>query len=112
MEFLDVIYPIIPFCGLLILVMLIGIGFNYIWLQVMYRRIQACPECGAKGAGEVTDTQEIVLANNVDYKGRKPVRLKETKVIDQYQCEACQHTWERSFTRSERIPIKKEVLKR
>ncbi len=112
MDFLNVIIPILPICGLLILVMLLGIGLNYLWLQVMYRRIRTCPECEAKGAGEIVDTQEIVLANNVDYKGRKPVRLKETKITDHYQCETCQHTWERTFTRKERLPIKDEVIKR
>ena len=80
MDFLDVVIPILPVCGLLILVLILGIAANYFWLQVMYRRIRACPECGAKAAGEVVNTDEIVLANNVDYKGRKPVRLKETKM--------------------------------
>lgn len=111
MEFLDVILPILPVCGLLILVLFLGIVANYFWLQIMYRRIRACPECGAKGAGEIVDTDEIVLANNVDYKGRKPVRLKETKITDHFRCEACLHTWERSFTRRERIPIKKEDIR-
>ncbi len=111
MDFLDVIIPILPVCGLLILVLLMGIIANYFWLQIMYRRIRACPKCGAKAAGEVIDTQEIVLANNVDYRGRKPVRLKKTKITDHFQCEVCQHTWERSFTRDERIPIQKENLR-
>ena len=111
MDFLDVVIPILPVCGLLILVLILGIAANYFWLQVMYRRIRACPECGAKAAGEVVNTDEIVLANNVDYKGRKPVRLKETKITDHFCCEICQHTWERSFTRRERIPIKKENIR-
>lgn len=105
MDFLDVIVPILPMCGLLILVLLMGIGFNYFWLKLMYRRIRACPQCGAKGAGEVVDTEEIVIANNVDYRGRKPVRIKETKVTDQFQCNVCQHTWTRSFIQKERFKL-------
>ena len=103
MDFLEVIIPILPMCGLLILVMLVGIALNSLWLRLMYRRIRACPECGTKGAGEIIDTQEIVIANNVDYRGRKPVRLKETKITDHFRCESCAHTWSRSFTRKERI---------
>ncbi len=90
-------------CGLLILVLLMGIGFNYLWLKIMYRRIRACPSCGAKGAGEVIDTQEIIVANNVDYRGRKPVRIKEIKITDQFQCSVCQHTWSRSFIQKDRV---------
>ena len=111
MDFLDIIVPIVPMCGLLILVLLVGIGFNYLWLRLMYRRIRACPQCGAKGAGIVIDTQEVVIANNVDYRGRKPVRLKETKITDQYQCEACQHTWTRSFIQKERVRMEDAVRK-
>jgi predicted RNA-binding Zn-ribbon protein involved in translation (DUF1610 family) len=103
MDFLDVIVPILPMCGLLILVLLIGVAFNALWLKLMYRQIRACPSCGAKAAGEIVDTQEIVIANNVDHRGRKPVRIKETKVSDQYQCEVCGHTWTRSFIQKERI---------
>ncbi len=103
MDFLDVIVPILPMCGLLILVLLMGIGFNYLWLKIMYRRVRACPSCGAKGAGEVIDTQEIIVANNVDYRGRKPVRIKETKITDQFQCSVCQHTWSRSFIQKDRV---------
>lgn len=105
MDFLEAILPILPMCGLLLLVMLLGIGANYFWLKLMYRRIRACPECKAKGSGEIIDTQEVVLSNMVDYKLRKPVRIKETKITDHYQCEVCKHTWTRSFTEKERIKM-------
>ena len=107
MDFLDVIIPILPMCGLLILVMLGGIALNALWLRIMYRRIRACPECAAKGAGEIIDTQEIVIANNVDHRGRKPVRIKETRITDTFQCKDCAHTWSRTFTRTDRIRMEK-----
>ncbi len=103
MDFLDVIVPILPICGLLILVLLLGVSLNYFWLKFMLRRIRACPECGVKAAGEIKNTEEIILSNNVDYRGRKPVRIKETKYIDHYECSACGHTWTRSFTQKSRI---------
>jgi len=103
MDFIDVIMPILPGCGLLIIVIVIGVAFNALWLKLMLRNIRACPECGAKAAGEIVDTQEIVISNHVDHRGRKPVRIKELKVIDHYECDVCQHTWERSFTRKDRI---------
>jgi len=103
MNFLDVILPILPVCGLLILVLLAGIALNYLWLKLMLRNINTCPECGAKGAGEFVDTQVIVLSNSVDHRGRKPVRIKEEKVTDHYECEVCKHNWTRSFVRKERV---------
>ncbi len=105
MDFIEVIAPILPMCGLLILILLIGVVINYLWLKVMYRRIRACPSCGAKAAGQVTSTEELVLSNHVDYRGRKPVRIKESRITDQFQCEVCQFTWRRSFTIKERFPI-------
>jgi hypothetical protein len=105
MDFLDVLFPILPVCGLLIIVLLIGVGINYFWLKLMLRNIRACPECNAKAAGELVDTQEIVISNNVDYKRRKPIRIKETKVIDSYKCEFCQHTWTRTFSKKDRIKM-------
>jgi ribosomal protein L37AE/L43A len=105
MDILEVIFPILPMCALLLLVIFIGIGANYFWLKIMYRQIRACPECKTKGSGEIIDTQEVVLSNMVDYKIRKPVRIKETKITDHYQCEVCKHTWTRSFTEKERIKI-------
>lgn len=103
MDFLEVIIPILPMCGLLILVLLLGIGLNYLWLRLMLRRVRACPSCGAKAAGEITETEEIVLSNSVDRRGRKPVRIKETKNIDHYKCSECDHTWTRSFIQKDRI---------
>jgi hypothetical protein len=103
MDFIDVIVPILPMCGLLILVMAIGIGFNYLWLKFILRRINTCPECGTRGSGTIIDTQEIILSNHVDHRGRKPVRIKEVKVVDHYQCETCNHTWERSFVQKDRV---------
>ena len=105
MDFIDVSLTVLPMCGLLILVLLMGIGLNYLWLRLMLRNIRACPECGTKSAGEIVDTQEIVLSNHVDHRGRKPVRIKETKVIDEYKCNLCDHTWNRSFTRTDRIKM-------
>jgi hypothetical protein len=103
MDLIDVIIPILPVCGLLIIVMALGVSLNALWLKLMLRNIRACPECGAKAAGEIIDTKEIILSNHVDHRGRKPVRIKESKIIDHYQCEVCEHTWERSFTHKERI---------
>jgi hypothetical protein len=105
MDFLDIIFPILPMCLLLILVLLLGVGANYLWLKFMLRRIRACPECGAKAAGELIDTEEIVISNKIERRGRKPIRIKETKVIDQFQCEKCGHTWTRSFVQKERFKI-------
>jgi ribosomal protein L37AE/L43A len=103
MDILEVLFPILPMCALLLLVLFIGVVVNYFWLKVMYRRIRACPECNAKSAGEVIDTQAVVLSNKVDYKLRKPVRVKEIKITDHYQCEVCKHTWTRTFTQKERV---------
>ena len=71
----------------------------------MLRRIRACPDCKAKAAGEILETEEIVISNNVEHRGRKPIRIKETKVIDHFQCEVCNHTWTRSFIQKERIKM-------
>jgi hypothetical protein len=111
MDFIEVIMPILPVCGLLILVMIIGVAFNTLWLKLMLRNIRACPECGAKSAGEIVDTQEIPISNHVDHRGRKPVRIKEVKIIDHYECMVCKHTWERSFTRKERIRMNDIIYK-
>lgn len=103
MEFIEVIIPILPMCGLLILVLLLGIGLNYLWLKLMLRRIRACPACKTKASGELIESEEVVLSNSVDRRGRKPVRIKEIKYIDHYECSACGHTWVRSFTQKDRI---------
>ena len=109
MDFLDIILPILPMCLILILVLLLGVGVNYLWLKIMLRRIRACPECGAKAAGEVIDTEEIVISNKIERRGRKPFRTKETKIIDHFQCEKCSHTWKRSFIQKERIKIEETL---
>jgi hypothetical protein len=103
MEFLNVIFPILPMCGLLILILLLGIVLNYFWLKYMLRNIRVCPECKTKGTSELKETDEIILSNSVDRRGRKPVRIKETKFIDHYECSACGHSWVRSFIQKDRI---------
>jgi len=107
----EVIFPLLPICGLSILVLAIGVVISYFLLRSTYQRILTCPKCGAKAAGEIFDTEEIFLANNIDYRGRNPVRNKETKITDHYRCETCQHTWTRTFTRRERIPIRRETTR-
>jgi hypothetical protein len=105
MDFLDVIVPILPTCLLLILVLLMGIGINYLWLRLMYKRIRACPACSEKGTAEIVDIDEIIISNKVDYQRRKPVRIKETKYTDHYKCKNCDHIWTRTYIEKERIPM-------
>lgn len=111
MKALDFIIPLLPVCGLFILVLLLGIGINILWLRSIYRKIWTCPNCGAKEGGEIIDTQKIVLSNHMDYRSRKAVRIKETKTIDTYQCGTCQHTWERSFMTKERVRMEDTIRK-
>ena len=108
MAFLDMIIPILPTCGLLLGVLALGVAFSYLLLNLTYRRILTCPECGEKSAGEHFDTEELQLSSHIDHRGRKAVRVKKVKITDHYRCKQCEHTWSRSFERTDRIQLDKE----
>ncbi len=106
MNFLEIMYPTLVMCAPITLVIIIGIAVTALWLKIMDKNIRACPECGRKAAGTIVETEEVLLSSYVDHKRRTPVRVKKLKIIDHYQCDFCEHTWERSFNRTEPVPVK------
>jgi ribosomal protein L37AE/L43A len=103
MQFQEILIAFLPFCILPILVLMIGVAISYLLLNRTYRRYWNCPECEKKAAGEIIDSIEEVISNKVDYTLRNPVRMKEIRITDHYQCKECKHTWTRSFTKRERV---------
>lgn len=106
MDFLEIIYPTLVMCAPITLVIIIGIAVTALWLKIMDKNIRACPECGRKAAGTIVETEEVELSSHVDHNRRISVRIKKLKIIDHYQCDFCEHTWVRSFNRTEQVPIK------
>lgn len=101
---------------LLLIAIFIGIMFgvttltSYFWLRHMDNTVRRCPQCEAKGAGEITETVELDSSSEVDFK-RKPPRLIVTKHFeDHYECNQCGHSWTRTFRETEvrrhKVPYK------
>ena len=86
--------------------------FGVIWMIGGYylahkvdQDYRSCPACKTKGAGTIIDSEVVLLSNSIDRTKLTPYRVKREKVTDQYQCESCQHTWEKTFDREDRSPI-------
>jgi len=95
----------------LIIILTLSI-FAVFWLAggyILFRQVDAklrkCPNCKKGGAGDIIETNATPLGSIVDYSGKEAVRIKSEKVVDNFECNRCGHTWQRSFERKERYPL-------
>ena len=55
----DHVYPVLMMCGLLIIIILVGVGFSYLFLVWWGKELTKCPKCGKRGAGELVESELI-----------------------------------------------------
>ena len=78
---------------------------GYFLARSVDRNYRACPECKRKAAGMIIDTDVETLSTKIDRAKLTPFRVTVEKVTDQYRCEYCGHTWEKTFEREDRKPL-------
>jgi hypothetical protein len=55
----EILFPFLIVCGFLGLVLLVGVGFSYLWLVWLNKQATTCPKCGEKGAGKLVESKVI-----------------------------------------------------
>ncbi len=106
MDILAIIYPSAIICLLFSVIILVGIGFSYLWLKILDKQARKCPNCQRKGAGNVTESEVIASNHYMDYKRQPARRVAEKTYQDHYECEYCGHTWTKTATETTRTPVK------
>ncbi len=102
-SFSTVLYLMLVLCGLLSALLAAVVYFT---INSLDRRFRRCPECGQTGTGYIYDTEIIESTAHIDYRVNNPMRTKEVRTVDQYECEQCGHQWTRTMERTERTPYK------
>ena len=64
----DIVYPTLLVCGFFGIILLVGIGFTYLWLLWLNAAALKCPECGRRGAGELEESEVITRRSYTEWK--------------------------------------------
>ena len=100
----EVLYPSFLVCGMFGVILLVGIGFSYLWLVWLNKQATKCPECAKKGAGELVESNVIDSRIRTERRTRiglfrqdeSMVQVKEEMYEDQFECQYCGHRWTRT----------------
>lgn len=100
----DIVFPVLLVCGLFAFIILVGIGYTYLWLLWLNARATKCPECRRRGGGELVDREVIDSKSYTHWKdppsifGRDAIRRQRVRVTektygDHLRCKHCGHEW-------------------
>jgi hypothetical protein len=106
MDIRAILYPSALICLLFGVIILVGIGFSYLWLAAMHQQLSKCPHCQRRGAGDLTETVVISSENHMDYKRYPPTRVTVKTLEDHYKCQHCGHQWTRTMKETTRNQVK------
>lgn len=98
----DIFYPGLIICGLLALGAIVAIATTSWLFNVTDGRLRQCPNCNAKGAGYITESDPIETRTTVEFKKRVAYLVTRESFEDHYECEKCGHNWMIPFTRTNR----------
>lgn len=99
--FRELFYLMLVLCGLVIAFLAAVV---FITIKVLDRRLRRCPECDRTGTGFIADTETFESNSHIDYRQNNPMRTKEFRRVDHYECEHCGHQWTRTSERVDRTP--------
>ena len=96
--------------------LVVGIGFSYLWLVRLIKETTKCPECGKREAGELveskvvdsrvyTEWRDTWSIFNRDPRRRRPIQVTEKTYEDHFKCEYCGHQWTRIAQERKRSPL-------
>ena len=113
----DILVPSLMICGLLGVMLVVGIGFSYLWLVWWNKQATKCPQCGKREAGEPGESKVIHSKAHVEWKTSsglfrqdvRPVRVIEETYEDHYECRYCGHRWTKTAQWTRTTPEKKQT---
>ncbi len=116
MDFGAVFYPLLLVCALFGVILVVGIGFSYLWLLALDALARTCPQCRKRGAGNVTASEVVDSRSFITWSqsrslsgsrtGRpRQVRVTEKSYEDHYECRHCGHQWTKTAKETERTPV-------
>ena len=108
------VYPVLLVCGLFSTILVVGIGFSYLWLVWLEKEATKCPECGKKGAGELVESDVIHSYVHTEWRDasifsrdrgqRQLIQVTEKTYEDHFKCEHCGHQWVKTAQETKRTP--------
>jgi DNA-directed RNA polymerase subunit RPC12/RpoP len=112
----DILYPTLLVCGFFGVILLVGIGFTYLWLLWLNAEAVKCPECGRRGAGELEESEVITRRSYNEWKEgsnilgrsvgrRQQIRVTEQTYDDQFACKHCGHRWTKTAQETIHRPV-------
>jgi len=115
MGWYDALFPSSVVCGLLGIILLVGIGFSYLWLVWLGKEATKCPECGRRGAGELVKSEVIHSRVYTEWKDtrsifardssrRQLIQVTEKTYEDHFECQSCGHQWTKTAQEKKRTP--------
>jgi ribosomal protein L37AE/L43A len=113
----DILVPSSVICGLFGVMLVVGIGFSYLWLVRLNKEATKCPECGKRGAGELVESKVIDSKAHWEWRRHisifrqdvRRVQVTEETYEDHYECQYCGHQWTKTAQWTRTTPEKKRT---
>ena len=113
----DILVPSLMICGLFGVMLVVGIGFSYLWLVRLNKEATKCPECGKRGAGELVESKVIDSKAHTERRTHssifrqdaRPVRVTEETCEDHYECQYCGRRWTKTAQWTRTTPERKRT---
>lgn len=115
MEWSNFVFPVLLLCGLFGIILLVGIGFSYLWLVWLDKEATKCPKCGERGGGELVESEVIHSRVYTEWRDtprmfsrdprrRQPIQVTEKTYEDHFKCKYCGHQWTKTAQERKRSP--------
>lgn len=112
----DILFPTLLVCGFFGIIILVGIGFTYLWLLWLNAEATKCPECSRRGAGELVESQVLNSRSYTEWgdprnllsrtvSRRQQVRVTEKTIEDHFECKHCGHQWTKVAQEKKHNPV-------
>lgn len=108
------VYPVLLICGLSSIILVVGIGFAYLWLVRLGKEAIKCPKCKKKEAGELVESEMIHSKVYTEWRDagifsrdssrRQQIQVTEKTYEDRFKCEHCGHQWIKTTQEIKRDP--------
>ena len=100
-----VFYPLLLVCALLGVMLLVGIGFSYLWLRVLGARFNTCPNCHKQDAGRIVESVVLDSQSRMEFRRHPPSRVTERTLEDRWECQYCGHQWTKTAKEIDRVAV-------
>jgi hypothetical protein len=112
----EAFYPVLLVCGLVGLMLLVGVVASYLWLVALDAQGRKCPNCGKRAAGKHLSSEIMDTTSHTTWTRPRAFGLSRPRLLevteknyeDQYECRYCGHKWTKTGKETSRTFVSRQ----